>query len=313
MDELREEYWLPMKDGHEVFVTKWWEETMKPRAVIQFSHGMAEHIKRYEAFAQFLVDNGIYLVGNDHRGHGRTGEKSGNSGYFAENNGFEKVVEDLKEVYDHVRVQYPSVPIFLMGHSMGSFLVRRFLQCFQADIHGVILSGTGGNSPISLSIAKLIATLQIKKYGTLAESQLLNRLTTGSYNKKFVNAETEFEWLSRDPQQIKNYIDDTYCGKPATTSFYYDLYDGLKRIQEDKEVKKVQKNIPFYLFSGDMDPVGNYSKGVSGLIKQMKKHGIIEIDYKIYKDGRHEMLNEVNRDEVFKDLLQWLEKQLNKK
>ncbi|PGT76565.1 alpha/beta hydrolase [Bacillus sp. AFS040349] len=310
---MRDEYWLTMKDGHEVFVAKWWDETKEPRAIIQLSHGMAEHIKRYEQFAQFLVSKGIFLVGNDHRGHGRTGEKSGNSGYFAELNGFEKVVEDLKEVNNDIQEQYPLVPKFLMGHSMGSFLVRRFIQRFQSDIRGVILSGTGGNSSISLTIAKIIAKSQIKKFGSQAESKLLNQLTTGSYNKKFVNAATEFEWLSRDQQRIKNYIEDTYCGKSATTSFYYDLYDGLHRIQQDKEVIKVQKNLPFYLFSGDMDPVGNYSKGVTGLIRQLQKHGITEIDFKIYKDGRHEMLNEVNRDEVFKDLLQWLEKQLSKK
>lgn len=309
---MKDRFWLSMSDGHNVFVTKWFEDTKEPRAILQLAHGMGEHIQRYDEFASFLVSKGIYVIGNDHRGHGQTGEKSGRFGFFADSDGFERVVEDLKEVHDEMRRQYPNVPIFIMGHSMGSFLVRRFIQRYQTDISGVILSGTGRNPSFLLKIAKRLAKLQMRKRGNQSESPFLNQLTTGSYNKKYENPTTDFEWLSRDSQEVKKYVDDPYCGKVATATFYYDLYDGLEKIQRNEEVKNIQKDIPFFVFSGDMDPVGNYTKGVKGVINQLKKHGIDQIDHKFYKEGRHEMLNELNREEVFHDINRWIDHHLKK-
>lgn len=305
---MRSENWLSMSDGHQVYVCKWEEETVKPKAVVQIAHGMAEHIKRYESFATFLNTRGIIVIGHDHRGHGQTGEKNGAYGFFAETNGFERVVDDMKEVYDYIKNQYPELPVFLMGHSMGSFLVRRFLQRFQVGLSGVILSGTGGNPGFILKIAKKLAKSQVKKWGNRAESPFLQRLTTGGNNKKFKNATTEYEWLTRDREHVTAYINDPYCGKVGTTGFFLDLYHGLDMIHQDEQMKKMEKDVPIFLFSGDMDPVGSYTKGVVSMIKQLRQHGIQHIDYKFYENGRHEMLNEVNRQEVFQDIYQWIEK-----
>ena len=284
---------------------------MKPSEVVQVAHGLAEHIKRYEHLAMFLNSKGIIVIGHDHRGHGQTGEKVGEYGFFAESNGFERTVDDMKEVYDFIKNQYPELPVFLMGHSMGSFLVRRFLQRFQVSLYGVILSGTGGNPGYILKVAKKLAETQVKKWGNRAESPFLQKLTTGSYNKKFTNANTGYEWLTRDSEQVSTYINDPYCGKVGTTGFFQDLYYGLDMIHRNEEVSKIDRNLPFYLFSGDMDPVGNYTKGVNKLINQLRKHGIKQIDYKFYENGRHEMLNEVNREVVYEDIYRWIEKNLN--
>ncbi|HZH60967.1 MAG TPA: alpha/beta hydrolase [Metabacillus sp.] len=309
---MRSENWLSMSDAHQVYICKWEENTVKPKAVVQIAHGMAEHIRRYEPFATFLNSKGIIVIGHDHRGHGQTGEKTGAYGFFAEKNGFERVVDDMKEVYDHIKDQYPELPVFLMGHSMGSFLVRRFLQRFQLGLCGVILSGTGGNPGFILKIAKKLAKLQVKKWGNRAESPFLHKLTTGGNNKKFKNANTDYEWLTRDPEHVMAYINDPYCGKVGTTGFFQDLYYGLDMIHQDEQIEKMEKDVPLFLFSGDMDPVGSYTKGVVSMIKQLRQHGIHHIDYRFYENGRHEMLNEVNRQEVFHDIYQWIEEKLDR-
>ncbi|MGM0877200.1 MAG: alpha/beta hydrolase [Bacillota bacterium] len=307
---MKEEMWLSMSDRNELFLNKWYDENVKPRAIVQLSHGMAEHIERYHDFANSLVSKGIFVYGNDQRGHGKTGEKSELLGFFADFNGFERVVEDLREINGFIHKQYPDTPVFIMGHSMGSFLVRRFVQRFHGVVDGVIISGTGGNPGLMGRIGKRLAKSQIRKLGSRTESPLMKKLTFGSYNKKFTDVETEYDWLTRDRTEVQKYIEDPYCGYIATAGFYYDLLTGLEIIHKNNEVKKINKNLPFFFLSGELDPVGNHTKGVKGVIQQLKKHGIANIDYTFYKEGRHEMLNEMNRDEVKEDIIHWLEKQL---
>lgn len=302
--------WLTMSDGEEVFFKKWYDEDAKPKAILQLAHGMAEHINRYHEFASFLVSKGVFVYGNDHRGHGQTGEKSGLFGFFAEEDGFERVVEDLKEINDFIHEQYPDIPVFIMGHSMGSFLVRRFVQRFQGVVNGAIISGTGGNPGLLGKIGKSLAKSQIRKIGKRTGSPLMNKMTFGSYNKGVTDVQTEFDWLTSDRKEVQKYIDDPHCGFISTAGFYYDLLSGLETIHKNQEVAKIEKDLPFFFFSGDKDPVGGNSKGVLSAIQQYKKTGIQKIEYKFYKEGRHEMLNETNRDEVMADIVEWIEKQL---
>ena len=307
---LLRQRWFTMSDGHEVFLNQWYDDNVKPRAVLQLAHGMAEHSFRYDELASFLLTKGIFMVANDHRGHGKTGENNGILGFFADENGFERVVEDIKEINDGIHNQYPETPVFIMGHSMGSFIVRRFIQRFHDVVEGVILSGTGGNPGISGKVGKLVAKSQIRKIGNRTESPLLNKLFFGNFNKGFKEAKTEYDWLTRNPQEVQKYIDDPHCGFIATTGFYYDLISGLETIHHHQEVKKINKDLPIFIFSGDHDPVGHNKKGVLKVIQQYKKVGMKNINYTFYKEGRHEMLNELNKDEVMKDIYQWIEKQL---
>jgi alpha-beta hydrolase superfamily lysophospholipase len=174
----------------------------------RMKNGMAEHIQRYEGFARELVSENLFVYGNDHRGHGIIGKMNNSLGYFADEDGFEKVVNDMFQLTSIIENEYPDVPIILFGHSMGSFLSRRYIQLFGQKLAGVILSGTGGDPGFMGKIGQLIAAREMKKKGRKTPSPLLNNLTFGSYNKGFRPNRTEFDWLSRDEQEVDKYIAD---------------------------------------------------------------------------------------------------------
>ncbi len=304
----REQTWIITKDGETLLLYKWYEKDTTPIALVQIAHGMAEHMGRYEEFARFLVEQQIFVFGNDHRGHGKTGERKGPHGFFAVENGFERVTDDLHTVTQMIRKQYPETPLFLLGHSMGSFLVRRYIQKYHEPLAGVILSGTAGD-PGTLGAAGIwLARREKKKRGATVKSSLLNNLIFGSYNRKIKNPETVFDWLSRDEKTVQEYMADPLCGFICTTSFYEDLLTGLRLIHRSEELTKTPKNLPIFIFSGTEDPVGNYGKGVEEVIGLYKKHGN-PVTGKLYPGGRHEMLNEINRYEVYTDVLEWIRKQ----
>lgn len=306
--------WLKMDDGYEIYVRKWIDdENHTPRAVVQISHGMAEHIERYNDFAQFLLKNGIFVYGNDHRGHGHTGEKAGVFGYFAEHDGFDRVVEDLHAVTKTIQMKHPNVPIILLGHSLGSFLVRRYIQKYSDDIFAAILSGTAGNPGFAASIGKFIAKREMKKYGKTTPSPLMNRIIFGSYNKGFDNVKNKFAWLSRDEAVVEAFLQDPYCGFVCSGTFFYDLLTGLQLIHQDELIRETRKDLPIFFISGDRDPVGGYSKGVKNVIKQFEKNGLQQITYRFYRGARHEVLNELNKEEVYHDVYTWIKQILQNK
>ncbi|MDY0395360.1 alpha/beta fold hydrolase [Virgibacillus halophilus] len=246
---MKQDVWLRMTDGHEVFVNHWYDEKNQPKAVLQIAHGMAEHSQRYEGFAEFLVNKGVYVVANDHRGHGRTGENSGALGFFAEEYGFEKVVDDLKEVNLFIHEVYPGVPVFMMGHSMGSFLVRRFIQCYHGDISGVVISGTGGSLGLLGKVGKLIAKTQIWTRGKRTESPLMNKLSFGNYNQAIPDVQTDFDWLTKDQDEVKKYMEDPYCGFISTSGFFYDLLSGIEALHQADAMQKNRKRLAFFCLS----------------------------------------------------------------
>ncbi|MBI0580255.1 lysophospholipase [Neobacillus cucumis] len=296
-------------DGARIHVNKWMGE-VKPRAIVQIAHGMAEHIERYQSFAEELVSQNIVVYGNDHRGHGKTASLNNCSGYFADEQGFEKVVEDLFTLTTIIEKDYPDVPIFLFGHSMGSFLSRRYIQLHGDRIVGVILSGTGGDPGIMGKIGRMIASRQMRKIGKRTPSSLLNNLTFGNYNKSFQPNRTEFDWLSRDEREVDLYIEDPNCGGIFSSGFFYDLLGGLETINKIANIELIPKKLPIYLVSGSMDPVGGNTKGVLKTYQAFKNAGIIDVTYKFYEDARHEILNEINKDEVVADIIGWINEHL---
>nr|WP_148347912.1 alpha/beta hydrolase [Bacillus rubiinfantis] len=301
-------------DQQEIYAKKWLtEKGEQPRAIVQLSHGMAEHIARYEKFARELVNQQIFVYGNDHRGHGNTGKMNNNPGYFADEDGFEKVVQDMAALTDIVEQDYPNVPIFLFGHSMGSFLSRRYIQLHGERLCGVILCGTGGDPGLIGKIGKFLAAREIKKQGRKAPSPFMNNLTFGSYNKNFRPVRTEFDWLTRDEKEVDKYINDSFCGGVFSSGFFYDLLQGLEIINKMENIKKVPVILPIYLISGSQDPVGNNTKGVLKTYQAFQQAGIEDVSYKFFEDARHELLNELNKDEVQADIIQWIKNILAKK
>ncbi|MBA4366887.1 MAG: alpha/beta hydrolase [Desulfobacterium sp.] len=296
-----------MTDGQDIFIHKWESGTSAPKAVVQISHGMAEHAARYELFAEKLTGSGYVVYANDHRGHGKTAGSLDNVGFFAENNGWLRVVEDLNEITLIVKESHPGLPVFMFGHSMGSFLLRTYMFLYGNRINGAIISGTAGSPGVLGDIGLLIANLEIKRKGLRGKSTLLHQLSFGGYSKAFKPTRTDFDWLSRDHAEVDKYIDDPFCGTVFTAGFYRDLLWGLKTIHKKENINMIPKNLPILILSGDKDPVGKNGKGVSQVYQSLKKAGAKDIQLSLYPDGRHEMLNETNRHEVYRDVILWLD------
>lgn len=295
------------EDGTDIFVYNWVPENIKVKGIVQISHGMAETAHRYERFARSLTNRGYIVYANDHRGHGKTAGTIENLGYLADEDGFNWLVRDLYSLTNIIKKENPSLPIFLFGHSMGSFAAQKYIMLHGSELKGVILSGSNGKQGIVLNIGAAFAKREIKKHGRKSQSPKLNKLIFGAFNKAFNPSRTEFDWLSRDNEEVDKYINNPYCGTIFTTGFFYDFLTGLKDIEDKKNFNLIPKDLPIYIFSGDKDPVGKFGKGVRNLFNRYKSIGVKDINYKLYKDGRHEMLNEINRDEVTSDILQWLD------
>ncbi|EYE89400.1 alpha/beta hydrolase [Fervidicella metallireducens AeB] len=304
----KEDFTFKDGEGVEIFTYKWSpEEGQEIKAVVQIAHGMAETAARYERLAEFLTNEGYMVYANDHRGHGKTAKAVENLGYIGKD-GFNWMIEDMKQLNDIIKKENPDKPVFLLGHSMGSMLSQGYITKYGDSIKGVILSGTAGKQGFLLELGVLIAKLEMKNKGEKWQSSLLNKLSFGSYNNSFKPTKTEFDWLSSDEMEVEKYIKDPFCGTVFTSSFFYDFLKGFRYIHQQQNMARIPKKLPIYIFAGDKDPVGNKCKTIKWLIEEYKKLGIEDVEYKFYKDGRHEMLNEVNRDEVMKDLLNWIKR-----
>ncbi len=299
------------KQEQSIFVYNWLPDKKNTaKAIVQIAHGMQEHAERYKEFAEHLTDNGFIVYANDHRGHGRTAGTIDKLGYFADENGWEVVVENMYELTTIIKEEYSKLPVFLLGHSMGSFLARTFIYTYTDVLKGVILSGTGGNPGLIGKIGLALAKREVRVKGSKTHNYFLKKLIGGNFNKAFKPNRTELDWLSRDYKVVDKFIKDPYCGGVAASGFYYDLLYGINQINLKSNISKIPEDLPVYLFSGDKDPVGNFGKGVLQLYKTLKKAGIKDIEYKLYKKGRHEMLNEINKEEVFDDVVAWVEKRI---
>lgn len=294
------------QDGVEIKYLRWLPET-KPRAVLQIIHGMAEHASRYDEFARFLNEKGYAVYASDHRGHGLTAGCDENTGHFADSDGWNLVVNDCKKLYEIVKSEQAELPVFLLGHSMGSFIARDIILQISNNFKGVILSGTSWNPCFLLLFGKIVAKIQKLFSGKKHRSKLLNNLSFGSFNSKFKPNRTPFDWLSRVPEFVDRYVKDEYCGFVCTAGFFDDLFGGIIKIQKNKVIKKTPSNLPVLLACGENDPVGNFTKGVKQVYKAYKNCGVKDIELKIYFQGRHEILNETNRKEVYGNMLKWMD------
>jgi alpha-beta hydrolase superfamily lysophospholipase len=298
------------KIGKDIFVYKWYNKDVKCRGIVQIAHGASEHGKRYFEFAKVLTEAGFIVYANDHRGHGQTAINKDELGFFSDEDGWNIVVDDMHELTKIIKQENDNIPVFLFGHSMGSFLTRSYILKYSKELDGTILSGTGYNTSLELKFAILMANREIKKNGLKNKSDKLQKLTFGSLNKKFKPSRTESDWLNRDEKEVDKYIEDELCGGIFTASCFRDLFNGLKEICSFENIKNISKELPILMFSGDKDPVGKNGKGVLKVFNMFKKVGIKDVEMKLYKDGRHEMLNEMNREEVYADVICWLDKHL---
>lgn len=297
-------------DGLKVHVHEWLPEAAV-KAVVQIAHGMAEHGARYERFATFLNNAGYAVYADDHRGHGLTIPEGAAPGHMADEKGWEKAVEDLHLINQEIATRHPKKKIILMGHSMGSFMTQDYLARFGDSISAAALSATNGPAGTLGKIAQLVSRIEKLRNGNEGHSTLLANMSFKAFNKAFSPNRTEFDWLSRDEAEVDKYVEDPLCGFECSIATWIGLLDALTRIASDQALSQMDKSKPIYVFSGTEDPVGEKTKGVERLLKAYKKHGFSSVSHKYYGDGRHEILNETNRDDVMADFLRWAESVVN--
>lgn len=286
-----------------------WEPEGAPRAIVLISHGMAEHIARYGFFARTLAAKGYLVAGYNHLGHG---EEADLQGYFAENDGWGKLVGDLHAAMAWLSGREPGAKKVLFGHSMGSFLAREYALRYPQDLDALVLSGTGWHpKPLclaGLSIAGLLCGLGLRR----KRSKALDNLVFSSNNKAFAaQALTPVDWLSRDELEVRKYVEDPLCGFVFTAGGFLDLFKGLLALADTGRQRGLPPGLPIYLMSGADDPVGGRGEGVEAIAEQYKAAGQKKVTVKLYPGARHELLHETNRDEAVSDLLSWLESALN--
>lgn len=277
-----------------------------PRGIVQIVHGISEHIDRYKNFMEFLAENGFAVIGNDHLGHGKSVAKPEEKGLFCENDGWGHVVSDLVKVNEIAREKFPGVKYIMFGHSMGSFLTRTFIVKHPEKYDMAIISGTGHQGKLLITAGNMLAGMAIKSKGYDSDGAKLNNLCMGSYLKKIKSPKTPFDWLSRDEKMVEKYARDESCGFVCKAGLYADMMKGIRFVTDMANISKVDKDKPVYFMSGSEDPVGDYGKGVRTAYECFRKAGVKDVTMKLYEGGRHEMLNEINSEEVYTDILNWL-------
>ena len=288
------------RPGHTIFV-RLWRPVAQPKAVVQIVHGLAEHSARYARFAEALAASGYAVYAHDHRGHGERCPPA-DLGFFAETDGWRHLLDDLDAVAERARADWPGLPQVFFGHSMGSFLGQTYLTERGSELAAAILSGTSGPPPSILPIGKRIVAFERWRQGRRGKSRLIQTLMFGEQNKPFKPARTPFDWLSRDGQEVDKYVADPLCGFALTNQLAADLVGALADLASPTLAARIPGRLPIYVLGGSADPVG---AKIQGLLDVYRAAGL-DVTSKIYPSGRHEMLNETNRDEVTRDLIDWL-------
>ena len=276
----------------------------KPKGIVQISHGMCEYIGRYDRFMGFLADRGYIVAGHDHLGHGNSSDAS-EYGYFGAKDGYKNLVEDLHHMTLLVKAKYGDLPYVLLGHSMGSFVARLYLSDYGDEVDGAIICGTGGPVPMS-SMGVKLANCLCKKRGGFYRSQKLDKMLFGSFNDRIKPRRTEKDWLTRDDSVVDKYLQDPRCMFTFTAAGFRDLMTLSVQANADRWYESLRKDLPVLLIAGDMDPVGGYGKGVITVYERLKKTGLKEVSMNLYPGARHEILNELNYQDVYLDVVDWL-------
>ena len=301
---VHQSFFISCADGHQMPMYAWLPES-EPAAVLHIAHGMAEYAERYERIAAFFVQQNIAVYAHDQRGHGNavtTIEEQG----ITPDDWYNLQVADLDLCIQHYRQQHPGKKIFLLGHSMGSFLSQRYFQRFGKNIDGLILSASNGKQDPLLPFGIALAGFQKKLFGNRYKSQLIDTLSFGQFNKKFKPNRTNSDWLSSNTEEVDKYVADKRCGFVCSASFYYYFFTGIKDGFRQKNIAAMPKNVPVYAFAGSRDPVGLEGKGFLQLVKIWKAAGVQDFTYHLYQNGRHEMINEINREQVLRNLLHFI-------
>ena len=305
---MRTDFWYESKGAGKIHACRWTPEG-QPKAVVQIVHGIAEFVERYDDFANFLTGHDIAVVGEDHLGHGQSINGDGIQGYF--HGGWFTAIEDTMQLMRDTMEAYPGVPYILFGHSMGSFMARTILCKYPASgIHAAIICGTGWQPSFALPALIKVVEGICKKTGETNPNETLQGMVFGSYNKKVEHPRTPFDWLTRDAKIVDDYIAHPLCGFTASCGLLREMLKGIHYIQQKNNLAAMNKDLPVFFIAGGDDPVGPYGKGVQKCADTFVSVGMTDVKTKIYPLCRHEILNEINKEEVYEDVLRWIQTKL---
>ena len=301
-----EHIFYPSKDGKNTIHACIWRPLGEVKGVVQIIHGMAEYAERYSPFAEFLAKNGYLVCAEDHLGHGKSVKSEEDLGYFNDQKDIDIVISDIRELQLLVQEQTGNAPYFVLGHSMGSFFCRTYISMFGSDFAGAIVMGSGFKGKLLLNTALCMVSLNALFKGWRNRSGFIKSLAFGSYNNRIKPARTANDWLSTDPENVDKYEADPLCGVAFTNNGYKILFSIIKRACSSKTIKAVPKDLPVFFVAGAEDPVGDYGKGVIKAHDKFKAAGVKDLSLKLYEGCRHEILNDYCKDEVYNDILTFI-------
>lgn len=303
----KEEFYFESRDNKSrIHAVRYTPDDGNVRAVVQIVHGMAEYVERYEEFAAYLTARGYVVTGEDHLGHGKSVGENG-FGYFCEQDPATVVVRDVHRLKKMTEQLYPTVPYIILGHSMGSFILRNYLCRYGTGIEGAIIMGTGMQPKALVGAARMLTEVIRRLTDDKHVSKLLHKMAFGAYNQRFAPARTPMDWLSKDEQKVDAYMADPLCGFIFTVNGFRTLFELIHRIQKPENLKKIPDVLPVLVVSGSDDPVGDYGEGVGRAVESMEAVGLKRLTCKMYSGDRHELLNEADRMTVMEDLVRWME------
>ena len=302
----KEDFYFDSRDGeHKIHGIRWIPEE-RPVCIVQIVHGMAEYIDRYDEFARYLADKGIMVVGDDHLGHGKSVKPGEKYGYFCKEDAPTVLVRDEHRLKKITQKQYAGVPYIILGHSMGSFIVRNYLFRYGTGIDGALIVGTGMQSKPVLLCARILAGIDGALFGAGHISKLVDKAAFGVYNKRIDSPKTPFDWLSRNEDNVRRYINDPMCGFIFTANGFQTLFRLIRNLHDVEKLKKMPHSLPVFFLAGADDPVGDYGRSVERVYKSFKELGMENVQMKLYPKDRHEILNEVDREDIYGDIYRWI-------
>lgn len=304
---MKQEFYYPSGDEQTKIHGIVWRPETDVKAVLQICHGMVEYIDRYNDFAQYLAERGVCVVGHDHLGHGKSVQSEEHLGFFHESHGNKYVITDIHRLRRMTEKDYAGVPYFMMGHSMGSFLLRQYLTMRAEGLAGAIIMGTGYMPHGLLAAGQMVCRTIAAVKGWQYRSEFMNQLGMGGYNKQFEPSESTKDWITSDEEMRKKYEADPLCSFTFTVNGYYQMFEGMKVLTKKNAMDKIPGSLPVLFVSGAEDPVGSNGEGVARVFRKYERAGIQDVKMKLYPKGRHEILNESNREQVYEDLYQWMD------
>ncbi len=305
---MKKDFYYLSRDGKtQIHAVEWMPED-EPKGILQICHGMVEYIERYHEFAEYLCRHGYYVTGHDHLGHGKSVKDETEYGYFPKKNGNRCVIGDIHQLRMITSKKYPGVPYLMLGHSMGSFLLRQYLTEHGEGLAGVVIMGTGYQPMAVLEAGQLLCRVTALFKGWKYRSKFVDNLSFGSFNKRFEPGETGREWVTSDTELCRRYVEDPMCMFRFTVGGYYQMFEGMKALSRAGSMAQIPRDLPVLFTAGADDPVGAFGKSVKKVYKKYKSAGMKKVAIKLYAGGRHEILNETIRNQVYEDLFVWCER-----